>query len=107
MSRAHRLHDDLSRAHGLRAHGFRVHGSRALKEHSEKTGALECENHRTISLMSHFKKILLRFELNKWKSKIENKISSVQSSFIEEKRSRNVMPILKNLVGRGIEMHVL
>ena len=37
---------------------------------SKKAGAIECELHKTISLMSHLTKVLLRVILNRTRTKI-------------------------------------
>ncbi|GFR58185.1 RNA-directed DNA polymerase from mobile element jockey-like [Elysia marginata] len=46
----------------------------------KKPGATECENHRTISLMSHTLKLLLKILLTRIRSKIKPEISETQLS---------------------------
>ena len=43
----------------------------------KKAGAVECENHRTISLMSHVTKVLMWIILKRCKKKIEMEVLDV------------------------------
>jgi hypothetical protein len=71
----------------------------------KKVGALECENHRTISLMSHVTKILLRIILNRWQGKIGKEISDVQCGFVKDKGTANAIFIIRNIIERTLEVN--
>ena len=51
----------------------------------KKAGATECELHRTISLMSHVTKILLRIVMMRVRNKIRPEIAEEQCGFVEGK----------------------
>jgi len=70
----------------------------------KKPGATECENHRTISLMSHLTKLLLRILTNRMKKRIHFEIAEEQYGFMPDKGTRNAVFVLKNLAQRSIEM---
>ena len=70
----------------------------------KKPGAIECELHRTISLMSHVTKILLRVLMNRARSKLESEISNVQYGFVEDKSTRNAIFIVRMISERAIEI---
>ncbi|GFS27228.1 RNA-directed DNA polymerase from mobile element jockey-like [Elysia marginata] len=57
----------------------------------KKPGATECENHRTISLMSHTLKLLLRILLTRIRSKIKPEISETQFGFVANKSTTNAI----------------
>ena len=48
---------------------------------AKKRKAMECTEHRTISLMSHMVKIMLKIILNRNEKKIDNEIGEMQSGF--------------------------
>ena len=70
----------------------------------KKPGANECENHRTISLMSHLIKILLRVIMNRIRNKIHFEIAEEQYGFMPDRGTRNAVFVLKNIAQRTIEM---
>ena len=66
----------------------------------KKTAATECENHRTISLMSHLTKIILRILLNRARNKIKAEIANEQFSFQEGKGTANAIYSIRTLIER-------
>ena len=67
-------------------------------------GATECELHRTISLMSHFIKILLRVLLQRMRKSLRPEISKTQLSFVPGKGTRNAIFTLSVLMERSTEV---
>ncbi|GFO40610.1 endonuclease-reverse transcriptase [Plakobranchus ocellatus] len=67
-------------------------------------GATECKLHITISLMSHFTKILLRALMHRMRKSIRPEISPKQFGFMLDKRTRNAIFTLSMLMERCIEM---
>ncbi|GFR62865.1 RNA-directed DNA polymerase from mobile element jockey-like [Elysia marginata] len=57
----------------------------------KKPGATECKNHRTISLMSHTLKLLLRNLLTRIRSKIKPETSETQFGFVANKGTTNAI----------------
>ena len=70
----------------------------------KKPGATSCENFRTISLMSHITKILLRVCINRMRTKINFEISEEQYGFQPDKGTRNAIYIMRMISERAIEM---
>ena len=70
----------------------------------KEPGALECELHRMISLMSHTTKILLRVLMNRARSKVRPEVSNVQYGFVEDESTRNAISIVRITFERAIEM---
>ena len=70
----------------------------------KKPGAIECELHRTISLMSHVVKILLRILMKRARSKIRPEIGKEQFGFVEDAGTRNAIFVLRMISERAIEM---
>ena len=70
----------------------------------KKPGAIKCEFHRTIILMNHTTKILLRVLMNRARNKLKSEISDVQYGFVEDKSTRNVIFIIRMLSEPAIEM---
>jgi len=70
----------------------------------KKTGAIECELHRTISLMSHVIKILLRILMMRARSKIKPEIGKEQFGFVKDAGTKNAIFVLRILSERAIEM---
>ena len=66
-------------------------------------GATECELHRTISLMSHFTKILLRILIHRMRKSLRPEISAKQFGFVPDKGTRNAIFTLSMLMERCIE----
>ncbi len=67
-------------------------------------GTLECNKHRTISIMSQVTKIILRVVLVRMRNKILPEIGNEQCGFIKEKGTRNAIFILRMLMERLIEV---
>ena len=67
-------------------------------------GATECELHRTISLMSHLTKILLRVLMNRIRKSLRPEISRTQFGFVPDKGTRNAIFTLSMLMERCIEV---
>ncbi|CAF2034053.1 unnamed protein product [Rotaria magnacalcarata] len=67
-------------------------------------GATECELHRTISLMSHGTKILLKILMMRMKSKTRPEIAKEQYGFMPDKSTRNAIFILRMIIERSIEV---
>ena len=70
----------------------------------KKPGAIECELHRTISLMSHVMKILLPVIMQRARRSIEPEISTEQYGFVENSGKRNAIFILRMLGEPAIQM---
>lgn len=70
----------------------------------KKPGATECESHRTISLMNHVTKILLRIIMERIRSKIHPEVSETQFGFVADKGTRNAIFTLSMLIERCIQM---
>lgn len=66
-------------------------------------GTVECSNHRTISLMSHVLKILLKIILERIRNKIKPEISDVQYGFVKDKGTRNAIFNVRIISERAIE----
>ncbi|GFS27605.1 SH3 domain-binding protein 2-like [Elysia marginata] len=69
----------------------------------KKPGATEFENHRTISLMSHTLKLLLRILLTRIRSKIKPEILETQFGFVANKGTTNAIFTMMMLMERFIE----
>ena len=67
-------------------------------------GATECASHRTISLMSHFTKLLLRILMWRMRKHTRVEISKTQFGFVKDKGTRNAIFTLSMLMERCIEM---
>ena len=70
----------------------------------KKAGAIECELHRTISLMSHINKILLRIIMLRARSRIMPEIGEEQCGFVQDAGTRNAISMLRTMSERAIEM---
>ena len=69
----------------------------------KKPGTTECKEHRTISLMSHVSKRVLRVLLNRMKQKLKSKLSDEQFGYQPGKRTRNAIFCLRMLAEKAIE----
>ena len=69
----------------------------------KKPGATECESHRTISLMSHITKILLKILMARMRNKITPEIAEEQCGFVKDKVTRNAIYMIRTLTERAIE----
>jgi len=66
----------------------------------KKPKATECSEYRTLSLMSHILRIILRIILNRNKHIIENEISDTQSGFTNGKGTREGIFNLRTIIER-------
>ena len=69
----------------------------------KKSGTIECKNHRTISLMSHISKAILRVELERIKGPIRKNLSDEQFGYRPGKGTRNAILCLRTLTEKCIE----
>ena len=70
----------------------------------KKIGVTECENFRTITIMSHVIKILLKICVLRMKNRIHPEIVKEQYGFQPDKSTRNAIFFLRILSKRAIEM---
>ncbi|GFO24183.1 RNA-directed DNA polymerase from mobile element jockey-like [Plakobranchus ocellatus] len=70
----------------------------------KKPGATECELHRTISLMSHITKILLKIIMLRIRNELKPEIAEEQCGFVEDKGTSNAIYILRTLIERALEV---
>ena len=70
----------------------------------KKPGTTECEVHRTISLMSHVSKVLLRVIMMRVRNKIRPEIAEEQCGFVEGKGTANGVYMLRTLIERALEV---
>ena len=66
-------------------------------------GTIKCEKHRTISLMSHVTKLVLRIVINRIRGRTLHEIAPEQYGFMPDKGTENVIFVLRMLVERSIE----
>ena len=66
--------------------------------------AIECELHRTISLMSHITKIILRIIMLRARRIIKPEIGEEQCGFVEDSSTRNAIFMVRMISERAIEM---
>ena len=69
----------------------------------KKPGTTDCKAHRTISLMSHVTKIILRVILNRNKTTIREKLSDEQFGYKPGKGTRNATLCLRAIIEKCIE----
>jgi hypothetical protein len=69
----------------------------------KKPNALKCEDHRTISLISHASKILLRVVNNRLRAKVKDYIGWDQFGFRKGMGTREAIAVLRTLSERNIE----
>lgn len=70
----------------------------------KKPGAVKCELHRAISLMSHMSKILLRVLINRVKGRTKSVIGEVQYEYVEDKGTRSAIYLLRMMMERSIQV---
>jgi len=63
----------------------------------KKSNTLDCENHRTISLMTHTLKLFLKIILPRIRRKILPQIPTYQYGFMPDRGTRNVIFVLRML----------
>ena len=66
-------------------------------------GTAKCEKHRTLGLMSHVTKLVLRVIMNRIRGRTLSEISEVQYGFMPDRGTRNAIFVLRRLVERMIE----
>ena len=66
-------------------------------------GTIKCEKHRTISLMSHVTKLVLRIVMNRIRRRTLHEIAPEQYGFMPDKGTGNALFVLRMLVERSIE----
>jgi uncharacterized membrane-anchored protein YhcB (DUF1043 family) len=66
-------------------------------------GTIKCEKYRTISLMSHVTKLVLRIVINRIRGRTLHEIAPVQYGFMPDKGTRNAVFVLRRLVERSVE----
>ena len=71
----------------------------------KKPGAIECELHRTISLMSHVTKTILHVLINRLRKAIRPEISHTQCGYVKDKGTRNAVFMLRVLMEKSIAKH--
>ena len=69
----------------------------------KKPNTLDCDQHRTISLMSHTLKLLLKIVPERCRSKIRPEIGQCQYGFMPDKGTRNAIFTLRMLSERSIQ----
>ena len=67
-----------------------------------KAGSTDCEIHRTISLINHIIKVILRILMMRNRKKIRNEISEEQYGFLKDKGTRNATFLLRMIAERII-----
>ena len=70
----------------------------------KKPGAVKCELHRAISLMSHMSNILLRVLINRVKGRTKSVIGEVQYGYVEDKGTRSAIYLLRMMMERSIQV---
>lgn len=70
----------------------------------KKITAKECDDYRTISLIRHTLKILLKIILQRIRRKVKNEISKAQFGFMSGRGTRNAIFVLRMLVERCLEV---
>ena len=72
----------------------------------KNSDTFECDQHRTISLMSHLTKVMLRVRvlMNRMRNKILLVISETQFGFMAYKGTKNAIFSMRNLMERAIEV---
>ena len=66
-------------------------------------GTAKCEKHRTLSLMTHVTKLVLRVIMYRIRGRTLSEISEVQYGFMPDRGTRNAIFVLRRLVERMIE----
>ena len=69
----------------------------------KKPGAIECELHRTISLMSHIIKLILRIIMTRIRRVIRPEISQTQCGFVADAGTRNAIFMIRLLSEKAME----
>ena len=64
----------------------------------KKGNLKDCANYRTISLISHASKVLLKIIINRMKRKLDQEISSTQAGFREGRGTRDQIVNIRNVM---------
>lgn len=67
------------------------------------SGTIDCDKHRTISIMSQITKIILKVILRRLRGRIRSEVSEEQCGFVEGKGTSNAIFMLRNMAERVIE----
>ena len=67
------------------------------------SGTTKCEKHRTISIMSHITKLILRVVMNRVRAKMLQEISPEQYGFMPNQGTRTAIFVLRRMSERVIE----
>ena len=67
------------------------------------SGTLDCDKHRTISIMSQITKIILKVLLRRLRERIRREVSEEQCGFVEGKGTSNAIFMLRTMAERVIE----
>ena len=67
----------------------------------KKPKAIDCSNFRTISIMNHSTKILLRIIINRMKNAIHAEVNECQYGFMPDKGTRNAVYVLNRIAERS------
>ena len=70
----------------------------------KKISTVECDQQRTISLMSHLTKVMLRVLMNRMRNKILPEISETQFGIMKDEGTRIAIFSLRTLLERAIEV---
>ena len=70
----------------------------------KRSGTIECQHHRTISLMSHATKLLIRVIMMRIRNKIKLEITPEQCGFVEGKGTSNAIYMLRTIAEMALEM---
>ena len=73
------------------------------RTNSKKGNLRKCENHRTLSLICHSSKILLRIILNRLTSKAEEVISEEQAGFRKGRSTTEQIFNYRNLIEKHLK----
>lgn len=67
-------------------------------------GSINCEDYRTISLISHITKLIMKVLLERARNKMKSHIAEEQFGFREDRGCRNAIFVLRMLAERAIEV---
>ena len=70
----------------------------------KKPGTTDCDQNRTVSLMSHLPKILLLIIMKRIRKKLHPEISNSQFGFVSDSGTRNAIFTLQTLMERSIKV---
>lgn len=70
----------------------------------KKPNTLKCEEHRTLSLISHASKIILKIIQNRIRTKVEESIGKDQYGFRREKGTREAILALRMIIDRRMDL---